>query len=94
MLAPDSVGIDLEDRVVTAKKIAIELHIDDYIRNAVFKGPFIVNVNPPPIGIQYNINGTEFVFKAVEHAIINPVLDQYRAIGWTITGEGPWQFSK
>ena len=94
MIAPNLVDVDPEDRVVKAKKIAIELHIDDYIRNAVFKGPFIVNVNPPPIGIQYNINGTEFAFKSVDHDIINSVLDQYRALGWTITGNGPWQFSK
>lgn len=25
---------------------------------------------------------------------INEVVERYRSVGWTITGNGPWQFSK
>ncbi len=88
MLAPNSVDVDQEDRVLKAKKIAIELHIDHHLRNGVFTVP------PHPVGVQYNINGTEVVFATIEHDIINSLLDKYRALGWTITGNGPWQFSK
>lgn len=60
------------------KNIAEQRAIEEHFDNHLAKGTFLVGK----------------VRSAWSAENINAVIERYRAVGWKITGSGPWQFSK